>query len=83
MCKPLPKKKIMDLVVVVEVITGRPTKGDIVEFLEEGLDNDIDYDPHRVFHTKRTSSAPTTRVDNKFYSLKNIQMKGNHREFSI
>jgi len=30
-------------VVVVEVITGRPTKGDIVEFLKEGLDNDIDY----------------------------------------
>jgi len=29
-------------VVVVEVINGRPTNGDIVEFLEEGLDDDID-----------------------------------------
>ena len=35
------KKKDHGLVVVVEV-NGRPTKGDIVEFLEEGLDNDID-----------------------------------------
>jgi len=36
------KKKDHGLVVVVEVINGRPTEGDIVEFLEEGLDNDID-----------------------------------------
>ena len=79
----ITKKKDHGLVVVVEVITGRSTKGDIVEFLEEGLDNGIDCDPHRVFHTKRTSLAPTTRADNKFYSLENIQMKGNHREFNI
>jgi len=41
MCKLLLTKDY-GLVVVVEVITGRPTKGDIGEFLEEGLDSDID-----------------------------------------